>query len=255
MMNIKKDIKSTRIGRDLDDGGVVRLEVPPSTGDGPGLIDALDDDETGRISRFPGAYRNGTLEFNREGDSTESRVCQTPGMIRRVMLEVERGDYDQKLVFKYLLKETPGSAEFNSKYIQIRAQLLEKAKDSVPWTVAAGAHVHMDSVESEPWKACRWEVNRLTDLLSLGGMGVAMVVFAQLASCVYAAGFFSTLIGWPAALMPGAFAMIYLGADCYVYLSRRGRPVFDWYAPGLVLAILGIVPCMAAMIGRALLHA
>jgi hypothetical protein len=192
-------------------------------------------------------------------DSPSDKTPPPPGMVRLVMFEVAQGNYDKKLVYKYLTHLTPGTAEFNAAYIETRLKNWDKAR----WSASKATPMVKAAKNKSgrtPAAFIRWEVDSFRELLSLGGIWFCLLTGAQFVVAFYSAPLIrvipatefiqgyviSDYIGSPAPWpFLGVFAtllVVFTLADWVVYRKMLGRPIFKWAMPALWLGLFSIAP-------------
>ncbi len=97
---------------------------------------------------------------------------------------------------------------------------------------------HADpSAEENPFR-----VSSLSDLFSLAGIWVVLIVFAQLVVASDVAGPLGAYLGMPECVVAGVLAAIYLAVDVTMYRLLCGRVIFQWMVPALWVAAAAVVP-------------
>jgi hypothetical protein len=192
-------------------------------------------------------------------DFPSDKTVPPPGMVRLVMNEVAQGNYDKKLVYKYLTHLEPGTAEFNAAYIETRLKNWDRAR----WSASKATPMVKAAKNKSgrtPAAFIRWEVDSFRDLLSLAGIWFCLLTGAQFVVAFYSAPLIriipatefiqgyviSDYIGspapWPFLAVFGSLLASFAIADFVVYRKMLGRPVFKWAMPALWLGIFSVAP-------------
>lgn len=195
------------------------------------------------------------------------RSGHSRGMLRLVMNEVTSGQYDTMVVFENLMHLTPGSAEFNAAYIDLRLRLIDRLRR--PTTIPSQlVHPAGHSGLSVP-DFCRWNVNSVRDLFTLGGPWPLLLVLIQLGVAFYSADWIrmipatrfiqdytiSDYIGspypWTWLSVFSGMLVVYGFANFTIYRRFLELPIFRWAMPAVYLTVVSVLPAVVVLFLKA----